>query len=134
MRQIFTCTNSIVRLKRNSKLDNGNYSLPEEWIDRRHPVDDIEPNIKSHDAIRDAREQAVKLINAGFAHIESAICRRGSTVSDIAVAFYEAAYALGLNICEGMSMTQRSDAWMVERATISKGATEFCRGHRLSPS
>lgn len=108
--------------------------LPEEWIDRHHPIDDIEPMPKASDAIRDARVKCVQLINASFAHIESALLRPGTTIKDIAVAFYQPAYAVGAMVCDGMSMTQRAEFWGVERASISKGATAFCAGNDLPPS
>lgn len=108
--------------------------LPDEWIDRRHPVDDIEPIIPPADAIRDARVKCIFLLNAGYSYIEAALLKPGTTVQDVAVAFYQSAYGLGLNLCDGMTMTDRSGIWGVERASISKGATAFCAGNALPPS
>lgn len=110
------------------------HSLPEEWIDRREPVDDLEPIELESTKLRDARLKCVCLINAFASHIEAALLRPGATVQDIAVAFYQPVYALGCNICDGVSMTERSQMWGVERATISKGATAFCSGNGLPPS
>lgn len=108
--------------------------LPEEWIDRREPVDDIEPEVSPADAIRDARTKCVALLNAFAAHIESALLRPGATLQDVAIALYQPVYALGLNIADGTSMTERAQQWGVERASISKGATAFCNGNALPPS
>jgi hypothetical protein len=115
-------------------LFDNNHFLPEEWIDRREPVDDLEPDIARADAIRDARKKGIFFLNAFGAQVEASLLRPGATVTDIAVAFYQVAYALGLNLCEGMSMTERAQAWGVERASISKGATQFCNGNGLPPS
>lgn len=108
--------------------------LPEEWISRHHPIDDIEPDLKRDDAIRDARVKCIILLNSGYSHIEAALLTPGANVQDIAVSFYQSAYALGLNLCAGISMTERADKWGVERASISKGATKFCEGNALPPS
>ena len=108
--------------------------LPDEWIDRRAPVDDLEPIVLESDKLRESRLKCVCLINAAFSHIEAALLRPGATLTDIAVAFYQPAYALGCNICDGLSMTERADFWGVERASISKGATAFCSGNGLPAS
>jgi hypothetical protein len=50
------------------------------------------------------------------------------------VAFYQPAYAMGLNICDGVSVTERADILGVKRATLSKGMTAFCNGNHIPPS
>lgn len=114
-------------------FDN-NHFLPEEWIDRREPVDDLEPDIKRSEAIHDARVKGIRLLNAMGTHIQDALLRPGSTIVDVAVAFYQTAYAFGLAVCDGKSMTERAEMWGVERASISKGATALCSLTEMPPS
>lgn len=97
-------------------------------------MDDIEPITPEFSKIRDARVKCVRLLNAFAAHVEAAILRPRSTKQDIAIAFYQPCYAMGLLVCGGVSMMNRAEYWGVERATISKGATEFCNGNSLPPS
>lgn len=112
---------------------NSHY-LPDEWITPPNQINDIEPEISPADAVRDARVKCVQLLNAFAAHIEAALLRPGAQIKDVAIAFYQPVYALGLNIADGTSMTERSQHWEVERATISKGAIAFCNGNGLPPS
>jgi hypothetical protein len=105
---------------------------PEEWISRRHPVDDLEPTMLQSDAIRDARLQTVRLLNALAGSIEGAISK--GNIKGIQTAFWGAAYGLGLNVCQGVSMTQRALSLGVERAALSKRATSFCSANGLDPS
>jgi hypothetical protein len=55
-------------------------------------------------------------------------------VKAVAVNFWGAAYGLGLGCCDGMSMTERSQAIGVQRATISKQARMFIEANDLPPS
>jgi len=105
----------------------------EHLIDRKTAVDWLEPNENQFDAIRDARVQAVRVLNGFGARIESALSRPGATLVDVATAYYQCAYALGLNSCD-LSMTERAEMLGIQRATISKGATAFCAAHDLEPS
>lgn len=89
---------------------------------------------KASDSIRDARTKCIALLNSGYSHIEAALLRPGATLHDVAVSFYQTSYAFGLNLCSGVSMTERAELWGVERASISKGATAFCAGNDLPPS
>lgn len=69
----------------------------------------------------------------GFANrIESGLL--DGSVRSAAVAFWSAAYALGLKCCAGVSMTQRAEQLGVRRATISKGAKRFVESNGLTPS
>jgi len=107
---------------------------PEEWIDRRHPVDDLEPEESPHDVYREAGLKCVRVMNAAFAHIGAALARQHSTRQDILVAFWQPAYAMGLMLCDGKSVTDRAHQLGVKKATLSKGMTQFCRANNLPPS
>ena len=108
---------------------NNSHILPEEWVTRHEPVDDIEPRILPADELRHARVEAIRLLNALGNAVE-----RSNPQGNVAVAFWGAAYGLGLNCCDGMTMTERAQSLGVGRATISKGATSFCGANNLPPS
>ena len=121
---------------------NGKEIAPERAFNH-HPADDMDRETleeiediheQARRKVHDARVQSVRIINAVLAHIEAALLRPGSTKQDFAVALYQAAYGVGANICEGVTMTRRSEMWGVERATISKGAVQFTSGNGLGPS
>ncbi len=99
-----------------------------EAIDNRTPIDTIEPELN----VRDAGLRYVELLE-GFADRIQCGINEGNLRS-AQVAFYSAAYALGLKCCGGMSMTQRAEQLGVRRATISKGAKKFVESNGLSPS
>jgi hypothetical protein len=104
-----------------------------EGADNHLPVDDIEPQMASSDAFRDACVKFVRLLNATTSYIEAPMSRYGAP-KEVQTAFWQVCYALGLNICAGMSMTERSKSIGIERATLSKGARAFCQGNDLPPS
>jgi hypothetical protein len=100
----------------------------------RHPVEDIEPEISQHEAYAEAARRFTKVMLAAFSHVESVLFRPNATMKDVAVAFWQVAYPLGISSCDGLNMTERAEQLDVERATISKFATTFCRGQGLPPS
>lgn len=103
----------------------------------RLPVDDLEPEIEHHDAYREASRKMMRVMNAGLAHIEAAFLRREAKLNDVAIAFYQFAFAIGSNICEDKTMTELGIVWGSgdeSRAAVSKGATTFCRGLKIRPS
>jgi len=104
------------------------------WIDHKTPVDDLEPVEDSHEALRDAAIKYTSIMNAYSTAMERAITAPNATVQRIASVHWQISYALGLNSCSGRSMTECARIWNLERATISKGATEFCRANDLEPS
>ena len=97
-------------------------------IDTRTPIDYIEPVLDA----RDAGLRYVQILNAFGNRIESGI--REGNVRSVGVAFWSAAYGLGLKCCEGVSMTDRAAELGVRRATISKGAKKFVESNGLTPS
>ena len=105
---------------------------PFEWL---HPVDDIEPQQKPFDQLRDARLMTVHLLN-DFAVEMLAALSDGSDhpVQHGLTKLYGIAYAMGLSICDGASMSETADRLAVERATISKVATAWNVSHDLKPS
>ena len=113
---------------------NSDGLLPEAWIDRRTPVHWIEPEIPQFDQVRDARVQAVRLLNALGNTIERSLAASNATVTSVATAFWGAAYGLGLNACDGISMSERAADLGVERAAISKKARSFVSANGLAPS
>src|SRR2546429_5640589 len=115
-------------------IDGNGHLLPEEWVTRHEPVDDIEPRIMPADAIRDARLQTVRLLNALGNVVERSLADSSASVTGMAVAFWGAAYGLGLNCCDGMTMTERALSLGRERASISKAARNFVTANQLPPS
>ncbi len=99
-----------------------------EAIDTRTAVDAIEPTLN----VRDAGLRYVELLEGFADRIQSGI--REGNMRSVQVAFYSAAYALGLKCCGGVGMTQRAEQLGVRRATISKGAKKFVESNGLSPS
>ncbi|HEX7531462.1 MAG TPA: hypothetical protein VF333_09980 [Pyrinomonadaceae bacterium] len=103
-------------------------------VNRQTVVDDLEPQLKMADAVREARVEAVRLINSFASLIESALTRPRSTMRDLLTVFYQGAYAMDLNLCEDVNVTERADNIGVRRATLSKGMVAFCVGNSLPPS
>jgi hypothetical protein len=96
--------------------------------DRRTAIDYIEPVLE----VREAGMRYLDVLD-GFANrIESGIVE--GDLRSVSVAFWSAAYGLGLKCCGGMSMTERANQLGVRRATISKGAKKFVESNGLSPS
>jgi len=116
-------------------LDNGH--IPEAWIDRRQPVDEIEPELSNHEAYREASRKFKRVLNASFKHFGLSLYRIKSSdpaITQIRTAYWQICFALGLQVCEGKSMTEHARDLGVERAAISKGATMFCRVNELPVS
>jgi len=99
-----------------------------EPTDKRTAVDHIEP-------VLEVREAGMRYLDVlqGFANcIESGITE--GNMRSVSVAFWSAAYGLGLKCCDGVSMTDRASQLGVTRAAISKGAKRFVESHGLPPS
>jgi hypothetical protein len=107
--------------------------LPEEWITPAHQISDIEPETSPADQVRDARLATVHLLN-DFAGMMLSALERNHDARDGLVTLFGIAYAMGLNICDGMSMTERSDRLGVARATLSKIGVAWNQAHDLPPS
>jgi hypothetical protein len=98
----------------------------------RTPIDDLEPLEASPADLREAALKYVSVLEAFANRIESGIAEE--SLKSTKVNFWGAAYGLGLSCCEGMTMTERSLAIGVERATISKQARLFIEANDLPPS
>ena len=110
--------------------------VPETWIVRREPWEFIsgEWEEKPADLVRDARVQAIALLNAFGSNLEAAIARPGCTVREIKIRFFGIAGALGLNLMDGRSFSSLAADIGCEKASLSKIACEFCRANNLEPS
>ena len=113
---------------------NDDNLMPEGWIDRTEPWELLEFEHKPADLIRDARVQAMAILNAFGSWLERTLSRPGSTLRDVKVKFYGISGALGLNLMDGRTFTELSETLGVERATLSKVAREFCMANNLEPS
>ena len=112
-----------------------NRRIPSTWIDHRTPVDDIEPELSSHDAYQEASRRFARILNRSFQHIGAAIERsRGPELRQVQTAYWQVCFALGLSVCDPTNMTERARMLGIRKATISKGATMFCRANFLPPS
>ena len=100
-------------------------SLPEEWIYRKGPIDEIEPETSPADQVRDARVVAIALISACISAIVAGLSEPGATLSSVATIAWSWAYALGLPCAEGVSVTERSEMLGIQRATLSKRMVEI---------
>lgn len=115
----------------------GDWNLPEEWIDRRDPVAEIierEEPFYHPDPERAAQTKMIEILNGFAVVVHRALNDPNATLRSVATAFYGPVYSLGLNIADGMSMTERAEQWGMTRAGISKNATLFCRAFQLEPS
>lgn len=104
-----------------------------EHVDHRTPIDELEPLHDAHSDMRDFALRSVQILHAFANLIECAIAREKATVLDVALAYWQGAYALGLPSCD-VSMTARAVQLGCERASISKGSTAFCAANDLDPS
>lgn len=107
-----------------------------EWIDHREPWEYIEDEWRDEptDLVRNARVQAVRLLNAFGSSLESVLTRPNATLRDVTLRFYGLAFGLGLTLCDGRSMTEIAEGLGFERASVSKIACEFCRANNLVQS
>jgi hypothetical protein len=118
-----------------TKTDDEEY-LPGsgEWVDPKTAVDHLEPLEDTHSELRDAGLRAIEVLQAFAGLMERRLGDPNVTVRDVALAFWKGAYALGLQCCAGVSMTDRAQLLGCERASISKGATSLCSSLGLAPS
>lgn len=84
------------------------------------------PDLGYKSGYRDAAVRSAEIMNRMGDWI---ICAKNK-----AVAVWQAAFAIGLNCCDGNSMTAVAKSLGVTRACISKGAREFCEQNDLPPS
>ena len=96
--------------------------------DKRTPIDYIEPVLE----VREAGRRFIEVLDKFANRVESGIIE--GNMRSVSVAFWSAAYGLGLKCCAGISMTDRASQLGVRRATISKGAKKFVESNGLSPS
>jgi hypothetical protein len=85
---------------------------PREPSHKHLPVDDIEPLIDDENSYREAAKIGLRLIN-NIMHLIHASKHNPVT-------FWAIAYALGLHITEGRSMTMQARRLGVTRAALSK--------------
>jgi hypothetical protein len=91
-----------------------------------HPIDDIEPEEKEKNSYRQASLRQVAILNRAFDYIISS--------RDPVTASWQVAFALGLIICAGRTMSDVGAMCGVTKACISKGARNFCEKNNLPPS
>lgn len=75
---------------------------------------------------REAGKEMLQLLNAALAHV--LVSKHPATAA------WQVAFGLGLPCCEGMSMDRVAADLRIERATLSKGAVNFCKAYNLPPS
>jgi hypothetical protein len=75
---------------------------------------------------REAGKEMLQLLNSALSHV--IMSKRPATAA------WQVAFGLGLPCCEGMSMDSVAAELRVERATLSKGAVNFCKAYNLPPS
>jgi hypothetical protein len=99
----------------------------------RTAVDDLEPiSASPPEDLRGAAQRYTAILEAFANRVESGIAEE--SLKSVKVNFWGAAYGLGLRCCDGMTMTERSLAIGVQRATISKQARAFIEANDLPPS
>src|SRR5437667_12338307 len=101
------------------------------WVDHKTAIDTIEPIPDRHDELRDYALRSVEILNGFSAWLEKPIVAPSGTKQSIAIAFYQAAFALGLTAVNSDTMTSVAARLGVSRATISKGAVTFAQAHGL---
>ena len=113
-----------------------NYNVPEGWVERTEPWELIDGEWEDEpaDLVRNARVQAVRLLNAFGSSLESVLSRPDCTVRDVKIRFFGICGALGLNLMDGRSWTELAAELGCERASLSKVATEWCAAHNLEHS
>jgi len=105
-----------------------------EPVSHETPVDVLEPIEQPADQIRDARIAAIKILNQAFSTLDAALSAQNATVLDGLRALWAVAFALGLNMCSGRSMTAVAERLGCVKATLSKSAVSFCSANNLPPS
>src|SRR5262249_45354071 len=107
----------------------------DEWrihVEHRTAVDELEPLETSPADLREVAQKYTAIINAVFRRIESGFI--DGNYRSVATAYWGCAYALGVSVCEGTSMTEKAEQLGVGRATISKAARTFIEANSLPPS
>jgi hypothetical protein len=97
-----------------------------------HPVENLEPETKPADLVRDARCMAVLLLNDFAEEIRRALMDGGA--QQALVRLYGISYGMGLNICGEVTMSDRADRLGVSKATLSKIGRAWNDAHDLPPS
>ena len=103
---------------------------PYRWI---HPVDELEPDIKPADELRDARLMTVRMLDDFAVKMHEALTRSNSA-ADALIVLYGISFAMGLSITNDHSMSGIAHQLQCERATISKVAVMWNNSHSLQPS
>src|SRR6266850_5969838 len=106
-------------------MNNGNGFHP---IDHRTAVDAIEPQLD----VRAAGLRYVRVLQSFANKVNDGLST--GDIRSARTAFWGAAYALGLQCCENVTMTRCASYVGVTRATISKAAQSFTTENGLSPS
>lgn len=96
-----------------------------ELIDRRTAIDDLEPD-EAASAYRECAQRMVFVLNYAMLWM---LQGRMSPQS-----FWQVAFAIGLPLCEGRSMSTTADELRITRQAISKGAKAFQKALGLPPS
>jgi hypothetical protein len=99
-----------------------------------HPLQDLEPEERIEDPVRQARVKCVALLNQSFAVIDAALSGPTATVQDGRVAVWGIALSMGLNMCAGTSVTETAARLGVRKATLSKKMTAFAAANDLPHS
>ena len=95
-----------------NSTDTESLQPPQEPSHKHLPVDDLEPLIDDDNSYREAAKIGIRLIN-NIMHLIHASKHNPVT-------FWAIAYALGLDITEGRSMTAQARRLGVTRAALSK--------------
>ena len=109
---------------------NSRQDEPCEWS---HPVDLLEPELTPADQIRHAQLMAVHMLNDLAVEMLGALTS-ANPVRTALTRLFGIGYAMGLSICDGVSMTETADRIGCERASISKVATSWNISHDLAPA
>jgi hypothetical protein len=94
-------------------------------------IDNIEPLLSMSDQLRETRLRSLTLLNNVMAALGEVLARRNVTVREVAAAYWQCCFALGLPVCQGETLTSVASRLGCERATISKGAILFCESNDL---
>lgn len=112
--------------------------LPNEPYTLDHPIDRIDPEVTREDALREGALNLLRGLNAGLAHILTALHRNNpdpwDKLKECETAFWQVAYPLGASCCDDVTMSKRAEMIGIRHATISKFATAFCRAQNIPPS
>jgi hypothetical protein len=99
-----------------------------------HPIEHIEIQTTPADAVRDARMMCVKMLNDFASEMLRSMTGHHGSMQRALQTLYGISYGMGLNICEGRSMSARAAELGVTRAALSKVACAWASSHDLPPS